>query len=128
VNQQRGELAQRRDELNQRMGDAQRGLADAQAQQQQVHQQMADKEKDLPGPAPTSVKSALKQLAAARQQVDVAAVAEPEEAVEARYGNPKNPLTSSIDRVLQSGEAAGCGWRCVCVLRAMAGDRWASQR
>ena len=68
-----------------------------------VLQVLASKERGLGGPAPTSLRAAEKQLAAARRQAEAAAGAEPEEAVQARYGNPKHPVTASIDRVLQSG-------------------------
>lgn len=103
MNQQRGELAQRRDELQQRLGGAQQALEGAQREQQRVQQVLESKEKGLAGPVPNTLRAAKKALAAAQKQAAVQAGAEPEEAVEARYGNPKSAGTAAIDRVLQSG-------------------------
>ena len=64
---------------------------------------MASKEKGLGGPAPGSVRSAEKALAAARRTSDAAAAAEPAEPVQARYGGGQ---AASIDRILQSGGLA----------------------
>ena len=74
-----------------------------------VPQVLASKERGLGGPAPTSLRAAEKQLAAARRHAEAAAGAEPEEALQARYGNPKHPVTASIDRILQSGACSGGG-------------------
>ncbi|KAL4443930.1 hypothetical protein ABPG75_011667 [Micractinium tetrahymenae] len=106
LNQQRGQLAHRREELAQRLGGAQQALQGAQQEQQRVQELMASKEKGLGlgGPAPSSIRSAEKALAAARRAAEAAAGAEAPEALEARYGSPKANITASIDRMLQSGD------------------------
>lgn len=81
-------------------------------------QAMASKEEGLPAPAPNTLNAAKKQLAAARRQAEAAAVEEPEDVVEARYGNPKSTLTASIDRILQSG---GLCWIWTAIVHAHAG-------
>ena len=70
-------------------------------------QALASKERALGPEPPATLKAAKKALAAAQKAAAAAAEAEPEEdAVEARYGNPKSKATAAIDRALRSG-----GWR-----------------
>lgn len=73
-------------------------------------QVLASKQKALGGPAPETVKAAQRELAKAQKAAAAQAEAEPEEALEARYG--KGNAAASVDRALQSGEGvARGGWR-----------------
>ncbi|PRW58303.1 Structural maintenance of chromosomes flexible hinge domain-containing 1 [Chlorella sorokiniana] len=107
LNQQRGELVTRRDELQQRLAGAQQALEGVQKEQSKMEKVLASKQKALAGPAPESVKSAQRELAKAQKAAAAQAAAEPEEALEARYG--KGNAAASVDRALQSGDAGLVG-------------------
>lgn len=65
-------------------------------------QVLASKQKALGGPAPETVKAAQRELTKAQKAAAAQAEAEPEEALEARYG--KGNVAAAVDRALQSGE------------------------
>lgn len=78
---------------------------------------LASKQKALGGPAPETVKAAQRELAKAQKAAAAQAEAEPEEALEARYG--KGNVAAAVDRALQSGEGrlGGLGAQDLAVMR-----------